>query len=98
MSFSERAQIVNSFRADPGSPRVLIFSAIGTVGLNLAMADTLILLASCSLFDRSCELMLFRISRGVLKMNNKSLAAPGGNLKQKLFTRTLCVHWERLTS
>jgi len=39
-----RAEIVNNFRTNVSSPRVLIFSAVGTVGLNLAMSDTLILL------------------------------------------------------
>jgi hypothetical protein len=46
MSFAERSKIVNHFRTDPSSPRVLIFSAVGTVGLNLAMADSVILLES----------------------------------------------------
>lgn len=46
MSFAERFKTVNRFRTDASSPRVLIFSAVGSVGLNLAMADSVILLVS----------------------------------------------------
>ncbi|KAI6111419.1 P-loop containing nucleoside triphosphate hydrolase protein [Pisolithus sp. B1] len=45
LSFAERSKIINRFRSiDPSGPRVLIFSAVGTVGLNLAVSDTLIML------------------------------------------------------
>lgn len=43
MSFPKRQSIVDRFYQD-GSPRVLVFSSVGTAGLNLAIADTVILL------------------------------------------------------
>lgn len=49
MTFAERSRVVNEFRTNPSCPRVLIFSVVGAVGLNLSMSDTLILLESISL-------------------------------------------------
>jgi SNF2 family DNA or RNA helicase len=41
MSFEERAKIVRRFCTDP-EIRVLIFSSVGTVGLNLSIAHIVI--------------------------------------------------------
>ena len=53
-SYDQRARTIEKFKTDP-TLRVLIFSKIGTVGLNLTEADTLILLVCLS----SCNFNLF---------------------------------------
>jgi SNF2 family DNA or RNA helicase len=45
MTYDQRAKVVGRFKTDPLS-RVLILSKVGTVGLNLTEADTIILLVS----------------------------------------------------
>ncbi|KAJ3885134.1 P-loop containing nucleoside triphosphate hydrolase protein [Lentinula edodes] len=40
-SFDKRANVVAAFQQD-GGPRVLIFSSVGTVGLNLSIADVVV--------------------------------------------------------
>jgi TATA-binding protein-associated factor len=45
MTYDQRAKVVNLFKTDPDC-RVLVFSKVGTVGLNLTEADTIILLVS----------------------------------------------------
>ena len=50
MTYDQRAKVVERFKTDPDC-RVLIFSKVGTVGLNLTEADTIILLVS--LFKQS---------------------------------------------
>jgi SNF2 family DNA or RNA helicase len=42
-SFERRARVVKDFEEDP-TIRVMLFSKVGTVGLNLTVADTLIFL------------------------------------------------------
>lgn len=46
-SFNNRAKIVKRFREDP-TYRVLIISSVGSTGLNLTVADTVIFLVSLS--------------------------------------------------
>jgi TATA-binding protein-associated factor len=41
MSFKKRDKIIADFHS-PDSPRVLIFSSVGSAGLNLAIADVVI--------------------------------------------------------
>lgn len=43
MSYDQRARIVERFKQDAAC-RILIFTKVGTVGLNLTVADTIILL------------------------------------------------------
>ncbi|KAJ2932839.1 hypothetical protein H1R20_g4266, partial [Candolleomyces eurysporus] len=43
MTYDQRAKVVERFRTDP-TTRVLIFSKVGTTGLNLTEADTIIIL------------------------------------------------------
>lgn len=46
MSFEQRSAVVTQFHA-PNSPRVLIFSSVGSAGLNLSIANTVIFLVNC---------------------------------------------------
>jgi TATA-binding protein-associated factor len=48
MSFEKRAEIIAEFHA-PQSPRVFIFSKIGSAGLNMSIADVVIF------FVKSCH-------------------------------------------
>jgi len=41
---SERTEIINRFRTDPSSPRVLLFSSVLAAGVNLAVASSIILM------------------------------------------------------
>lgn len=45
MSFDKRNKIIAKFHS-PNSPRVLIFSSVGSAGLNLAIADVVIFFVS----------------------------------------------------
>ncbi|THU75620.1 hypothetical protein K435DRAFT_706785, partial [Dendrothele bispora CBS 962.96] len=42
MSYEQRAQVVTDFVRNPNSPRVLVFSQVANVGLNLTIADIVI--------------------------------------------------------
>jgi len=47
MSFRARVNVLEQFRAGgPGSPRVLLMSGIGQVGLNMAFANVMIIAVS----------------------------------------------------
>src|SRR5882762_4168104 len=49
MSFRARVNVLEQFRAGgPGSPRVLLMSGIGQVGLNMAFANVMIIAVSPS--------------------------------------------------
>jgi hypothetical protein len=49
MPLRERAKVLDQFRASrPGHPRVLLMSSVGTVGLNMAFANVMIIAVSPS--------------------------------------------------
>ena len=57
MPFAKRQTVVDAFHTK-GSPRVLIFSSVGTAGLNLSIADVVILLVHCLDFNFYMSLIL----------------------------------------
>src|SRR6202035_5864147 len=57
MPFAKRQTVVDAFHTE-GSPRVLIFSSVGTAGLNLSIADVVILLVHCLDFNFYMSLIL----------------------------------------
>lgn len=60
MSYERRARVVAQFHA-PGSPRVLIFSSVGSAGLNLSIADRVIFFVRkfLSLLDMNANIYRF---------------------------------------
>jgi superfamily II DNA/RNA helicase len=73
ISFDKRDAIIQEFYRHDG-PRVLIFSRVGSSGLNLANADCVILFVRCS-FDIYTSLLkllpTIRISHGVVKTSGR---------------------------
>jgi len=77
MSFEKRDQTVQEFYKEDG-PRVLIFSSVGSAGLNLSIADIVIYLASWSLScSMSAENSLHsRANHGAPRMSSKLGGVP----------------------
>jgi hypothetical protein len=78
MSFEKRNGVVSRFH-EPDAPRVLIFSSVGSAGLNLSLAHVVIFLVRTRHVVISKASFYFpgnRISPGVPKMRGRFVVVP----------------------
>lgn len=81
MSYEKRDQVVFDFH-QPGKPRVLIFSSVGSAGLNLAIADVVICSVSWHAYSSpsvASRILHHRTSRGVTRTYDKFVDVPTAN-------------------
>jgi hypothetical protein len=72
ISFEKRDNIVKDFYDDRHPGRVLIFSSVGSAGLNLSIADVVIFFVSVSFLDLTFVISFHRINRGQRKTSVRS--------------------------
>ena len=80
MSYEARANITSKFTCDP-SIRVLFFSSVGAIGLNLSVANIVVFLVCYAVHHTRTSYSdpLFRNSFGMLRMSYKLRVAPAVN-------------------
>jgi hypothetical protein len=87
MTFAQRAKVVATFNRDP-TLRILIISSVGSAGLNLTAASTIIFLVCISHFFFFHAQLFFRTSPGVLKMSAKSGGVPTASHRERWSSAT----------
>jgi hypothetical protein len=95
MGYEARAKITSKFTCDP-SIRVLFFSSVGAIGLNLSVANIVVFLVCYAVHHTRTSYSdpVFRTSLGVLRMSYKFKVVPTVNHRKKMFIATTCLRME----
>jgi hypothetical protein len=94
ITYEARAKITSKFTSDPAI-RVLFFSSVGAIGLNLSIANIVIFLVCYVIhLTRTSSDPFFRTSLGVLRMSDKFRVAPTVNHSKRMFVATTCSRME----